>query len=152
MRLNWNYKPDMCSENYNCEQNTKIRPSDLLAHIQCKLFSDTLPEVPMPKGASCPQSIFRPSLLFYLAPAVIAFLICNKNITSDIRHMYGNWIDLLFNLKTFFVCTLFCFLFPSTFFLKYLRVHLYITGSKFWKKLFSLVPDLEIEKHTQLHK
>ncbi|CAE17906.1 uncharacterized protein CELE_T04C12.8 [Caenorhabditis elegans] len=66
--------------------------SALLIVVECTLSvtSDTLPEVPMPKGASCPQSIFRPSLLFYLAPAVIAFLICNKNITSDIRHMYGN--------------------------------------------------------------
>ncbi|EFP08879.1 hypothetical protein CRE_18010 [Caenorhabditis remanei] len=51
---------------------------------------NTLSEIPMPKGASCPQSILRPSLLFYLTPVFIAFLIFNKNITSDIRHMYGN--------------------------------------------------------------
>ncbi|PIC26822.1 hypothetical protein B9Z55_019282 [Caenorhabditis nigoni] len=54
------------------------------------LLPDTLSEIPMPKGASCPQSIIRPSLLFYLTPIFIAFLILNKNITSDIRHMYGN--------------------------------------------------------------
>uniref|UniRef100_A0A1I7T334 Uncharacterized protein n=1 Tax=Caenorhabditis tropicalis TaxID=1561998 RepID=A0A1I7T334_9PELO len=62
------------------------------AIILCVLSanSDPLSDIPMPKGASCPQSILRPSLLFYLAPIFIAFLILNKNITSDIRLMYGN--------------------------------------------------------------
>ncbi|CAI2355050.1 unnamed protein product [Caenorhabditis sp. 36 PRJEB53466] len=47
-------------------------------------------EDPLPKGASCPQSIFRPSLVFYLTPFVFAFLIFHKSITSDIRLIYGN--------------------------------------------------------------
>ncbi|KAF1750043.1 hypothetical protein GCK72_016588 [Caenorhabditis remanei] len=62
----------------------------IISECVLSVTSDTLSEIPMPKGASCPQSILRPSLLFYLTPVFIAFLIFNKNITSDIRHMYGN--------------------------------------------------------------
>ncbi|CAL2044959.1 unnamed protein product [Caenorhabditis brenneri] len=62
----------------------------IIAECVLSVNSDPLSDIPMPKGASCPQSILRPSLLFYLAPFFIAFLIFNKNITSDIRLMYGN--------------------------------------------------------------
>uniref|UniRef100_A0A8R1HT05 Serpentine receptor class gamma n=1 Tax=Caenorhabditis japonica TaxID=281687 RepID=A0A8R1HT05_CAEJA len=54
------------------------------------LSQDALSDLPIPNGATRPDTILRPSLLFYLTPFVIALLIHRKNIVPDIRLMYGN--------------------------------------------------------------